>query len=133
MRRAAARCMLHAIGEDTYPQRISAYAYRKGGSVDMAIMPIRLVVEKCREWGEPFHILQLDIRDMFGSVDYMYMWEAASKRLGKRRALPLTQLLLGTSLNVQWAGQTGSAEIGMGKGGRQRTTEIPPFVGGLFG
>lgn len=88
LQRAAARCMLQAIGEDICPQRINGYAYRKGGSVDLAMTPMRLVVEKCKERGEPLHVLQLDISNAFGSIDYTYMREAASKRVGKRRALP---------------------------------------------
>lgn len=35
------------------------------------------------------------------------------------------RLLLGTSFCVQWAGQTDSAEVGMGRGGRQGTVDMP--------
>lgn len=73
MQRAVAKCMLQTVGSDLHPQRVNAYACRKGGSVDRAIMPSRLAIEKCREWGESLHVLQLDRSDGFGSVDYMFM------------------------------------------------------------
>lgn len=116
--RAAARCTLKAIGEDTLPQKVNGYAYRK---------PIRLVIEEGMAWGgEPLHILQLDLSDAFGCADYWFVWDAASKEVGKRHALSLVRLLLGTSFNLRWAGHTDSAENGMRRGGRQGIVETPP-------
>lgn len=51
-------------------------------------MPVRLLMQKCRGWGETFHIVQLDISETSGSVGYLFMWEAASTKVGKRHALP---------------------------------------------
>lgn len=55
----------------------------------MATMPIRLVIDNCREWGKPLHIMQLDISDAFEGIGYWCMCEATSKNVGKRRALTL--------------------------------------------
>lgn len=70
------------------------------------MIPLRLAIESCGERGEPLHILQIDIDDRF-------TWEAASKKVGKGRALLLLCLVLRTSFSVHWAAQTDSAEIGM--------------------
>lgn len=55
------------------------------------------------------------------------MWIAASRKLGKRRAVPLVRLLLGTTFNVQWAEHVDDASISMWRGGSQGTAEMPPF------
>lgn len=53
LQRVAARCMFKAIGPGIVPQKANGDAYSKGWSVDVAMLPILLVIEKCRNWGEP--------------------------------------------------------------------------------
>lgn len=61
----------------------------------------------------------------FGSIGCRLIWGALSRKIGKRRALPLTRLLLGTTPNGQWSGHTDSDKVAMWRGGRQGTVEMP--------
>lgn len=51
LQRTVARCRLKAIGPDMLPKELDAHAYRKRGSIDIALMPVRLSIERCRELG----------------------------------------------------------------------------------
>lgn len=57
-----------------------------------------LLVEHRREWGA-LHLLQLDIADAFGSMDYLTMFKAVSNIAGARRAWSLVRLILGAAFN----------------------------------
>lgn len=72
--RVAARAILNSMGSALKPELSNGYAYRRGGRVDLAIMPTRLAADERREQGEYLFLLQLDVAGAVGSVDYQIMW-----------------------------------------------------------
>lgn len=61
---------MRLVGFVSVLQRSATRCMLKGGSVQVSIVSVWLVIEKCREWGEPLHMQQPDIGDASGSVDY---------------------------------------------------------------
>lgn len=48
IQRVAAKTTLNAMGDSIRPPRVNVYAHRRRGRVDLATMPLRLVLEKRR-------------------------------------------------------------------------------------
>lgn len=80
--RVATKTIVNTVGSDLRPQRLHGNAYRKGGRVDLAVMPLNFLVEKRRDWSEPRFLLQLDVADASGSVDYLTMSKADKAKVG---------------------------------------------------
>lgn len=53
LQRSATRCLLSSFGPDTATQRLNGDAHLNAGSVGAALLSVRLLTEKCIEWGEP--------------------------------------------------------------------------------
>lgn len=62
---------MEAALEDLLPQTVNAYGFRRGSTTALAIMPLRLLVERFREMGLPLAIQHIDVGEVsteFSSV-----------------------------------------------------------------
>lgn len=69
--KVVASAILDTMGDDLGPQRLNGYANCRGCRIDLAMIPLRIVVEK---------------RTECGSVDYLTMWKGAKAKAGTRKA-----------------------------------------------
>jgi len=50
--------------------------FRKGYSTVDHIMSLNLLVEKCREWNLPLHLIFIDFKKAFDSIEFEAIWQA---------------------------------------------------------
>lgn len=122
LQKVAARAMLEGMPDRLLPHDVNGYMYRRNSGVSLALMRLRLAVERWREQGIPLCMLQLDLEDAFGTVRFSTAWKALKRRPGARHALPIFRLLLQVRTRVSWCGvdDPGSTSALVAAGGPAR-------------
>lgn len=93
-KRVAAKTSLITMGHTLQPQRLNGYVCTSQGD---SRRPCDDAPQACgREAqgvGRTLFLLQLDMANTFGSVDYLTMWAAVKVKAGTRKGCPLDSLL----------------------------------------
>lgn len=84
----AMRALLLEHGHKRQPHWLNAEGFVAGEDADALGLGVKLLTERCSEWGKSWWLVKVDLTDAFGSVNHDDIWASFSAGWGRQWPQP---------------------------------------------